>query len=259
MHLSAFNRFLGAASLIESIVLLYVLFFRDRAKTFPIFTTFIAFTLIEGVAGYTYSHLSRHAYYYTYWSLGAVDVCLQIALVYEIAWHVFAPLKEWAPDVRAAFVTLVCGSVAIAVLFVALASPAETNSVARIIGRSNFFADLLLTEMFAGLVILSAMAGLPWRTHVARIAQGAGAFALVSVLSNVYEVWLSWKHDVSTINVLWLAVGTMGRISFAYWIVALWRDAPEPREIPEPMRGQIVRLTRQLEYDLGRIRGWRKI
>jgi len=260
MHLSAFDSLLVATSWIESIVLLWVLFYRGRAKTFPVFTTLAVVWLFEvAVSSFVASHFSSRTYYYTYWSLGAVDVCLQFALVYEIARHVFAPLKQWAPDVRAGFVALVCGSVAIAILFAALASPAETNHLARMIGRGNLFADLLLTEMFAGLVALSAIAGLPWRTHVAGIAQGAGAFALASVLSNIYEVWLNWRHDANTIHRLAEVLSVVARMSFALWIVSLWREAPEPREMPEPMRGKIVRLNRQLEYDLGRIRGWRKV
>lgn len=260
MHLSAFDHFVGAIGFVEEFVLLYVLFSRNLAKTFPIFTTLVAFQVVEaGADVLVYSYLSPRAYYYTYWSMGTVDMLLQTALVYEIARHVFAPLKQWASDVRSSFSAVVWGSVVFAVLFSTLASPAETNHVARMIGRGTMFSSILLTELFVGLVALSATAGLPWRTHIARIAQGAGAYAFVSVLFDSCEVWLKWGGDASTIHTLSRVLVAFGRITYAYWIVTLWQKAPEPRPIPETMRVKIFHLNRQLEYDLGRIRGWRKV
>jgi len=121
------------------------------------------------------------------------------------------------------------------------------------------FSSTLMTELFVGLVALSAMAGLPWRTHVARIAQGAGAYAFASVLFDVCGIWLRWGQDASTIRALSQALIVVSLSAFAYWIVTLWQEVPESREMPEAMRVQFLQLNRQLEYDLGRIRGWRKV
>jgi hypothetical protein len=41
-----------------------------------------------------------------------------------------------------------------------------------------------------------------------------------------------------------------------FWIVMLWQQAPEPRELPEVMRNQIFSLQKQVEYELIRIRTW---
>jgi len=116
-----------------------------------------------------------------------------------------------------------------------------------------------MVELFVGLVVLSAGAGLPWKTDAARIAQGFGIYSLVSVVYDTLNTWLGWAHQGSTIRLLSEIRITALLGVLAYWIVTLWQEAPEPREMPDSMRIQIFHLQRQVEYDLGRIRGWRKI
>jgi hypothetical protein len=260
MHLSAIDRFLWATGFAEQIILLGVLFFRGRARAFPMFTALIAFSLFETFFGSIfYSFGSHRAYYYAYWSMGVIDMLLQAGLVYEIARHVFAPLNRWAPDVRKAFTTMVWASVLIAIAFATLASPVKVNVTQRIIARGTLFSSTLMTELFVGLVVLSATAGLPWRTHVARIAQGAGIYAFASVLYDVCGIWLKWGQDAHTIRSLSQGLIGVSLTTFAYWIISLWQEAPEPGKMPESMRVRFIQLNRQLEYDLGRIRGWRKV
>lgn len=260
MHVSAFDCFLWATGFAGQIAVLAVLFIRGRAKLFPIFTSLIAFSF-AGSAGlyFVYKHLGHRTYYYDYWLVGLIDMLIQLAVVYEIASHVFAPLGRWAPDVRNSFVRLVGAAVLVAICLMALASPVRSTFVETVIARGTFFSSALTTELFVGLVALSAVAGLPWRTHVARIAQGQGAFSLVSVILDTTSTWLGWAHQANTIHTLAQVRILTYLLALGYWTVTLWQDAPETREMPDSMRMQIFHLQRQLEYDLGRIRGWRKI
>jgi hypothetical protein len=184
---------------------------------------------------------------------------IQLGVVYEIATHVFAPLGKWAPDVRHSFIRLAGGSLLIALVLMLLASPARVRVMETVVTRGMFFSSALMTELFVGLVVLSAGAGLPWKTDVARIAQGQGAYSLVCVIIDTSMSWLGWAHQANTIHLLSQIRITALLGVLAYWIVTLWQDAPEPREMPDSMRMQIFHLQRQVEYDLGRIRGWRKI
>jgi hypothetical protein len=34
----------------------------------------------------------------------------------------------------------------------------------------------------------------------------------------------------------------------------LWRNAPEPRKLPDSLRGQLIRLQRSVDSDLDKIR-----
>lgn len=260
MHLSAFDSFLWATGFAGQAILIAILFYRHRAKDFPIFTSMLAVSFVGSpVLYFVYSHLGHRAYYYGYWTFGTASMLFQLGLVYEIASHVFAPLGKWAPDVRHSLIRLVGGSVLVALILMLLASPSRSRLMESVIVRGTFFSSALMTELFVGLLVLSVGAGLPWRTDAARIAQGQGIYCLISLIQDTYTSWLGWTHHANTIHLLSQSRIVVLLGVLAYWIVTLWREAPEPREMPDSMRIQIFHLQRQVEYDLGRIRGWRKI
>jgi hypothetical protein len=43
-------------------------------------------------------------------------------------------------------------------------------------------------------------------------------------------------------------------VCVAYWIIMLWRNAPESRKLPDSLREQLIRLQRSANSDLENIR-----
>ncbi len=104
MHLSGIDLFFWAAGFIVHLVLLFVLFYRHRARVFPFFTALILLNVVRTVVLYLVLHYgSKDGYFYTFWSLAVLDVVAQLGVVYEVASRVFRPLDVWAPDVRGKF------------------------------------------------------------------------------------------------------------------------------------------------------------
>ncbi len=218
MHLSGFDRFVWAATFFGHILVLLVLFARRRARSFPAFTTYVAENIVTtAVLYFVFNNLSFSTYRYSYWSLGILDEFLQLLVFYELAVHVFCPTGVWARDVRGTIMGIVCVSGVVAFLLTWLANPTARLPIQAFILRSNFFSAALMSELFVGTIVLSATAGLPWKTHVARIAQGLGAYSVFCVAMDI------------AVNY-----------------------------IPELMRMQIYTLQKQVEYDLIRIRTWRR-
>lgn len=260
MHLSAFDSFLWATGALGQAVLLFVLFFRARAKKFAIFTTWVAWSFTGAIAlFFLHRYAGERAYYAGYWIDGTVDMLLQVGVVYEVASHLFAPLGSWAPDVRNSFMKLVSASIVGAFALAMLASPKSSTLVGTIVARGSFFSAALMTELFAGLVALSATAGLPWKTHLARVTQALGTYSVLCVILDVSSSWIGWTHQPHTMRAISQLRIFAYDTALVYWSVMLWREAAPTRELPDSMRMQIFRLHRQVEYDLGRIRGWRKI
>lgn len=257
MTLSAFDRFVWATSLYGLVLLFLVLWIRRRAKSFPLFTTYIVWSFVEAIVLYfVFYHLSQRAYFYSYWLLETVDEALQLLVFYELSVQVFCPTGVWARDVRNTFVGLVCASTLVALLLSWLAQPVTRLPIQTFLLRSNFFTAALLSELLVGTMVLSATVGLPWKTHAARIAQGLGAFSVICVAKDIVSNYVGISRDTHAFNELdhiktltYLACET-------YWIVTLWPEAPAPRELPEAMRMMIYTLERQVEYDLMRIRAW---
>jgi hypothetical protein len=259
MNLTGFDRFVWAAGFCAQILLLLVLLIRRRAKSFPIFTVYIFWGTAKTIALLlVFYHLSHRTYFYSYWYMGFADEALQLLVFYEIAVHVFCPTGVWASDVRKTFLGLVGASTLLALLLTWLAHPPASLLIQMILLRSSFFSALLLSELFVGTMVLSITAGLPWKTHVARIAQGLGAFSLICAAKDIASNYVGIGRDTHMFDELaHLQVLTYVACEI-YWIIMLWKDAPAPRELPEATRQKLYTLQKQVEDELNRIRKWRR-
>lgn len=255
MELLSFDRFLWAAASCGNLLLLFVLLNRKRAPAFPVFTALIASSIARTIILiFLLGH--AHAYALAYWSMSVVDEVLQLLIVYELALHVFRPTGVWAQDVWRTFLGLAGIGAILAAGLTWLDIPATTDPTQAYFLRANFFSSALMSELFVAMLALSATSGLPWKTHVARIAQGFGVYSIVSVGRDIVTSVLGIRHATS----VFVASSHVRILTYlaceAYWIVTLWQEAPAPRALPERMRTQIYVLQRQIEYDLERIRTW---
>jgi hypothetical protein len=255
MHASVVELLFWAAGLLGHSALLIVLWARHRAETFPFFTAFIAANVVRSISLFAIAHhATKYAYLVTYVSLAIVDLVLQFCVAYELASHVFRPTDTWAPDVRGGFVILVIAGVVIAVGLTCMPTPPEKTLWKSILDRANLFSSALLCELFVGMIAFSVKASLPWKTHVARIAQGLGFYSLLGMVTEAGHNVIGMVRTSTLSHNLTLLRETTYLICVSYWIVMLWRDAPAPRELPEEMRKQLLTLQRYVEYDLGRLR-----
>jgi hypothetical protein len=257
MQLTGLDLLFWAAGFYSHIVLLLVLGARRRASEFPFFTGLIASNVLRTATLYLIIHHgTKHEYFYTYWSLAAVDMTLQFCVVYEMASHVFRPLGGWAPDVRKSFAWLIFGSIAIASALTCLAKPDTQIWVRSIVIRGNFFSSVLMSELLVGMIALSVTVGLPWKTHVARISQGLGIYSIIGVLTEAgHNLFGTHSQIFATLSHLRIATYL---ICIWYWNIMLWRNAPAPRELPEEMRLQLFTLQRTVEYDLRKFKNSRR-
>ncbi len=250
MHLTGFDRLLWAIGLAENCILLAVLFTFHRAKVFPLFTTLIGTNIVKTVVLFFTLRHAPNAYFNTYWTLATVDLALQLAVAYELASHVFKPLGAWAPEVRRSFLAIIFISLLFAAALTWLASPPSSSWQSVIIIRGNFFASALMGELFVAMVALSVTLGLPWRTHVARLAQGFGIFSIFGIFTAAAHGYLgaNYYRMVSHLEIeLYLTV-------VAYWIVTLAIKEPEPRRFPEELRLELLALQQKVAVMLNHLR-----
>ena len=259
MHLTGIDYLLWAAGFLLEAVLLVILLWRRRARSFPFFTAWIAETIVTEVILYIiYRYGTKQAYLVGYLWAGCIDLGLQLCVFYELASHVFRPVGRWAPDVRRSFAGIVGVSVIIAVGLTWLTTPPSRTWMRTLVIRGNFSSSVLMSELFVGMVVLSATVKLPWKTHVARISQGLGVYSVIGILTEAGHslfgldraARMSTAFSYIRISSFLLCVG--------YWIVMLWREAPAPRPLPEEMRVQLVGLQRRVEWDLQKIRVWKR-
>lgn len=260
MHLSALDHLLWAAGFVGNVLLLAVLWLRRRARQFPIFTAFIGGAVLRTVLLYAVQRRgSVYVYFVAYWSLAiAVDVVLQLLVVLETARHVFRPLGRWAPDARRGMVWLVSGSLLLAALLTWVSTPVSTHWEELVVSRGSFFSSTLMSELFVGMLVLSVTVGLPWKTHVARIAYGLGVYSTLDIALEAAHTLYGTGYRTETDQALSHARMVLYLGCLVYWGVTLWADAPAPRELSVEMRKHLRGLQARVAYDLYVFRGWRK-
>ena len=128
--------------------------------------------------------------------------------------------------------------------------------------RSNFFylsADERTVCQYDG-VNLPRRGLSPWRTHVARIAQGFGVFAVVCVLLETANNYFGLAFKA---RAFYDALSAFAPISLIYGVPGLLDRHPvaagagAARELPDAMLMQIYSLQRRVEEDPAvRIRSW---
>jgi hypothetical protein len=259
MHLNGVDFFFWAASFLGHLVLAVVLWTRHRVKEFPFFTALIANNIVRTVVLYlVFRYGTQASYFYTYWSLALLDVAVQLCIIYEIAGAVFRPVGVWARDVRSSVVWLVGGSIALAAGVTSLASPPTRMWLQTVMIKGNFFSAALISELFVCMVALSVTVGLPWKTHVAAVAQGLGVYSVIDILVETAHSYLGVARDTQTYVALSHVRIAVYLVCLTYWIVMLWRDAPQALRIPEEMRTQLFALQGKMECGLRSLRSGRK-
>lgn len=253
MPLSGTDNLLWAAGLVGHLLLLGVLLGKGRARQFPFFTALILNSVLRTLLLKALVS-NEEAYLLVYLVTNVMDCLLQLAVTYEIATHTFKPLGHWAKDTRKAILLLVGVSLAIGLGLTLLASPDRPTLLGDLVIKVNFFSSALQVELFLGMLALAATVGLPWKTHVARIAYGLGAYSLVGVLVGTGFTMYDKIEGMPGRGALIHTRQLLYLVCVGYWIVTLWQDAPQPRELPPQLRERLSVLNARVAYDLSKLR-----
>jgi hypothetical protein len=259
MHLSHVDLLLWAATSAGHVALLAVLAIRRRVKAFPVFTSLITVNVFKSsVLFLVYLHGSRSAYFYTYVGFLILDLTLQLAVVFEMAARVFRPAGAWSREVAHNLTSLAIVSVSLATGLSLLAQP-HTHVVAKAaIIRFDLFSAVLVSTLFVGFVALSVRAGLPWRTHVARISQGLAVYSVFDVIIESARTCFGVSTATDFYRVLSEVRIIVYCVCLLYWIITLWQEAPAPKVLDSQMRWQLTALQSKVEQDLASLRLRRK-
>lgn len=262
MHLSHLDSFFWLSGLVGHIALLFVLLYRGRMRSFPLFTALIADNILKTTTLYLIYPRAQtgysYAYFYTYWGFGVLDVLLQLAVAYEIASHVFRPLGAWASDLRRHLIWLVICSLFVAMALAWLSSPRTYHWREVVVMRGSLFSAALLAELFVGMTALSVTAGLPWKTYVARIAQGLGIYSVFCIVVAAGHSYFGMANGTTASMILSGARKSLYLLCLVYWIITLYRREPQQERLPDEIESYLKLLRAQTAASLETLRGSRR-
>jgi hypothetical protein len=240
MDVAHIGRFLWAASFFLDFALLITLFFRHRASHFPAFTTLIIFNVARTISLFLILRSGTAAqYFYTFWSLAVVDTAIQFAIGYEVAVSVFRPMGKWARDIRHGFVFWTVISIFSAAALTKLQQVPRDPWFASPILKGSFFSVTFLTEIFVGMVALSSIAGLNWKSHVARIAEGLAIYSFSNILIEAANTVFGFGDAGHVYDTLQCVRKGLYVACVIYWNITLWLDAPPARSMTKNMKDQL--------------------
>lgn len=258
MTLTGRDFFFWAAGFLGHIVLLGVLFLRRHAKTFPLFTALIASHIAQTAILYAVHRFGTpDDYFRTYWSFQFFEVVLQLGVFYEIASIVFRPVGVWAPDVRFRLWLLVLGSFTIAGASAYLASPPTQRPIQSVYLKGNLFAAVLMSELFVVTTSLSTRVGLPWKSHVLRLAEGLGIYSIATLIVETADTYFGLPLHANGDQIFRFMQHC--RIAtylccLSYWIVSLCRREVQGRPVTPEMRARLFHLQGEAAYHVARSR-----
>jgi hypothetical protein len=249
MHLNDLDRLLWAAGFFVHIALLVVLFTRRHASSFPLFTAFIGFNALRTVALFLIQcYGNKHVYFYTYWFLAPVDVVSQLLVIAETAAKVFRSEGKWAVDVSPGMAWWAIVSVFIAAVLTLIPQTVTTLWEQPIFIKGSFFSAALVSELFVGMIVLSARSGLSWKTYVGSILQGLGAYSFATVVIETARTYFGLQSNGAVYDDLSRIRRILYLLCAVYWVIMLRRKIPPPRVTTDRMRKDISALADIAKY-----------
>jgi len=259
MHLTGLDLFLWAATFVGHVSLLFVLWFRNRIRSFPIFTALIGMNIVRTTVLFIIqSYGTKAQYFYTFWSFAILDVGLQLGVVCEIASHVFQTAREWTDSIRRQLIWWAIGSIAIATGLTWAAAPETRMWKQTVLIKGSFISAALMSELFVGMIALSVQARFPWSTYTARISEGLGAYSMATLALEMVRTYFGLKSDSHVYASLSHLRITLYLICLSYWIITLWRDVAVSSEMPDLMRKQLRELRDSSAQHIRLLESWRR-
>lgn len=251
MNFPALDNIIWAANFLGIAALLVVLLVRKRWRQFPIFTCFMAYSILVSAGMFLISRYSTPTVYrIVYWTISGGDILFQLGLIFEITRVVLRPTGTWIRDARSSFVLVgVTGTAIAAGLCLAIKTPtASTAGIWEI--RGDLFTALLDCGLFLAMLFASNRLGLEWRNHVMALAQGLTLWAFGSAASDLVSIFLGWTQQYRVVQLfpsfLYIAV-------LLYWIVAFWRPERVRAPLSNEMKDYLVALHSRVQYDLQQV------
>ena len=256
MQLNGIDLWLWLAVLIAHILLVGVLFARERVRHFPIFTGLIVLNVGKTLVLFiVYRHLSALAYYDTYLAFAGVDYSLQIAVVFEIGRHVFRT-SAGNEDIRRSLILAGVAALVISSVLSWIALPATKWLSDTLVIRADLLTAVLMTEFFVAMLVLSVRYGLPWKTHAAKIAQGLAFYSSICIVVEALHTYFGLKDGSATYTVVTRIRIVAYELIVCYWIATLSQDAPAEREMPYELQVQLIALQRRASTIVRLLQNW---
>lgn len=252
-HLTLAEYLFDLAQAALECVIVFFIFRRKLARSFPAFTAYLIFSIIKtiflhielaiGVSFLTYS--------YSYYSVEPCSIGLGLWIAYEVFKTVLEPYEALRRSWRFIFLISVVALVLVNVLWISYEpqtrSPQMTRAIIDLMRSVRFVQVSLLLVVSA----LSGLMGLSWRSYCFGVALGLGIYAATEIVILEIERHYGWE--------VWNLLNTVESFSYAVVLLIWARYFFQSPEVARPVwvvpQNNIEKWNYALELILARRTG----
>ena len=252
MTFTTFQNLLWGAGFIGHLALLAVLVFRRQLRNFPVFTTWVAYQIVDTIALFLISRrASSRIYFDAYWLFAIGDYTLQFGLIYEIARDVLRPTGTWIQDARSSFFLWGFVGLIVAVALALKLAPTGTSGLELWTARSWIFVSLVTCELYLSMCAAANRLGLQWRSHVMALGEGLTLWAGAALLADAAQYIAGWSSHV----IIFSNVRSCAYVcSLVLWIFSFASREPHREPLSKEMQEYLRALHNRIQHDLETIK-----
>jgi len=213
-------------------------------RLFPVFCTYLAWSLVADFALYTaveHWGASSDSYFRFYLVEMVLDSIFQFAVLVELEWAVLRPIRASLPKysiIILAFLVVVAGAVIWPIARWTL--PPKLTPVGTIFVQLQQTIAALRVVFFIAMAAFSQLLSIGWRNRELQIATGLGFYSMFSLGIAVIHAHQAVGHTYHLLD----GLGTASYIcSLVYWIVSFAQQEQERQEFTPQMRSFLLAVT----------------
>ncbi len=236
----SFETAVSLAGAVGECFVIVLLFYRNVRRLLPIFTVFVAWTLVTDLSSSCILSVHPTLYFRYYLYQVSIDSLLIFAVLVELAWSVLRPMRASLPK---ATIYVIAGLVAIAAVIIwPLAShtvPSGFGPESTILYHVQGTAAILRVGCFLVMASLSQLLSLGWKDRELQVATGFGVYSIVSLIVAVLH-----SHPSTGEQYHWLDIATsvsyLGTLS--YWELSFSAKEQERKQFSPQMQELLLQI-----------------
>lgn len=238
MTLDSIFRFAGFGT---EIVLVAVVLGTRLYKTFPVFSSYLIWDLLENLVSYAVAVRLPSDYFKVFLAVLAVDSVFEFAVLVELAWSVLRPFRSALPRGAIIVVALLVGALCAAVWpFAHSVAYSHYGPQSRLFLHMEQTVAIMRILLFLVLAACSQLLSINWRDREMQIATGLGLYSIVSVAVSIVHASQPVGPLYYALDDLVLAcnVGCLG-----YWLYSFARKTVPRREFTPQMQSFLLAVA----------------
>jgi hypothetical protein len=218
-----------------------VLLLKRVYRTFPVFSAYIAWSLISDVGGYILLQRFPNSDMKVYVADALIGSLFQFVVLVELSMSVLRPVRESLPRGVAVAVVVI-----MALLCATVWSLAKIPGFAALQPASRLLFHLQITFSVMRILFFLALAGcsqllsIGWRDRELQIATGLGIYSLTSLSAALLHTNQALSTQYHMLDQL---VGVSYLCSIIYWGFCFAQKVPERREFTPQMQSFLLAVA----------------